>query len=209
MIGGQGNDSYYVDNAADSVVEHDNQGSDIIYSSVSWTLGEHVERLYLTGSEASSATGNALANTLYGYANSAANVLTGGPGDDVYYLGAGDSAVEDEDAGTDRVYTYADYTLADNLEHLSLNVATAATLIGNELANSLRGNAGDDTLSRPQRQRHAQRGLGADTQIGGLGNDSYYVDDAADSVIEHDNQGSDIIYSSISWTSASMSSAST
>jgi hypothetical protein len=83
----------------------------------------------------------------------------GASGNDVYYLGAGDSAVEEEDAGTDRVYTYADYTLADNLEHLYLNVATAATLNGNALANSLRGNAGDDTLDRPQRQRHAQRGL--------------------------------------------------
>jgi hypothetical protein len=98
MIGGLGDDSYYVDNAADRVVEARSiEGSDIIYSSISWTLGEHVERLYLTGSEASAATGNALANTLYGYANSAPNVLTGGPGDDVYYLGAGDSAVEDED----------------------------------------------------------------------------------------------------------------
>jgi Ca2+-binding RTX toxin-like protein len=200
MIGGLGDDRYYVDDPADRVVEALDEGNDLIYSSISWTLGEHVERLYLTGSEASSATGNALANKLYGYANPAPNVLTGGPGDDVYYLGAGDSAVDDEDGGNDRVYTYADYTLAANLEHLSLNVATAATLIGNELANSLRGNAGDDTLSGLSGNDTLNGGLGADTQIGGLGDDRYYVDDPADSVIEHEDEGNDLIYSSISWT---------
>jgi serralysin len=75
--------------SGDSVVEELNEGNDIIYSSISWTLGEHVERLYLTGSATTTATGNALANTLYGHANSAANVLTGGLGNDIYYLGAG------------------------------------------------------------------------------------------------------------------------
>ncbi|MBL8367611.1 MAG: calcium-binding protein, partial [Candidatus Accumulibacter sp.] len=162
LIGGDGSDIYYVDNVGDSVVELADQGNDIIYSSVSWALGEHVERLYLTGSATTTATGNTLANTLYGHANSAANVLAGGLGNDIYYLGAGDSAVEDDDGGTDSVYTYADYTLAANVEHLYLNVATAATLTGNTLANSLRGNAGDDTLI----------GLsGNDTLTGGDGND--------------------------------------
>jgi Ca2+-binding RTX toxin-like protein len=200
LIGGDGSDIYYVDNVGDSVVEHEDQGNDIIYSSISWTLGEHVERLYLTGSATTTATGNALANTLYGHANSAANVLTGGAGNDVYYLGAGDSAVEGDDGGTDSVYTYADYTLAANVEHLYLNVATAATLTGNTLANSLRGNAGDDTLVGLSGNDTLNGGLGADTMIGGLGNDSYYVDNTADSVVEELNEGNDIIYSSVSWT---------
>ena len=200
LIGGDGSDIYYVDNVGDSVVEHEDQGNDIIYSSISWTLGEHVERLYLTGSATTTATGNALANTLYGHANSAANVLTGGAGNDVYYLGAGDSAVEGDDGGTDSVYTYADYTLAANVEHLYLNVATAATLTGNALANSLRGNAGDDTLIGLSGNDTLNGGLGADTMIGGLGNDSYYVDNTADSVVEELNEGNDIIYSSVSWT---------
>jgi uncharacterized delta-60 repeat protein len=173
MIGGLGNDRYYVDNSGDRVVEALDEGNDIIYSSVSWALGEHVERLYLTGSNATTAIGNALANTLYGHANSAPNVLTGGLGNDVYYLGVGDSAVEDDAGGIDRVYTYADHTLADNVEHLYLNVATAATLTGNELANSLRGHAGDDTLG----------GLsGNDTLNGGLGNDTLSAGDGRDSI---------------------------
>ncbi len=200
LIGGDGSDIYYVDNVGDSVVELADQGNDIIYSSVSWALGEHVERLYLTGSATTTATGNTLANTLYGHANSAANVLAGGLGNDIYYLGAGDSAVEDDDGGTDSVYTYADYTLAANVEHLYLNVATAATLTGNALANSLRGNAGDDTLIGLTGNDTLNGDLGADTMIGGLGNDSYYVDNAADSVVEELNEGNDIIYSSVSWT---------
>jgi len=200
LIGGDGSDIYYVDNVGDSVVELADEGNDIIYSSISWTLGEHIERLYLTGSATTTATGNALANTLYGHANSAANVLTGCLGNDIYYLGAGDSAVEDEGGGIDSVYTYADYTLAANVEHLYLNVATAATLTGNTLANSLRGNAGDDTLVGLTGNDTLNGGLGADTLIGGLGNDSYYVDNAGDSVVEELNEGNDIIYSSISWT---------
>jgi Ca2+-binding RTX toxin-like protein len=200
LIGGDGSDIYYVDNVGDSVVELADEGNDIIYSSISWTLGEHIERLDLTGSDPTTATGNALANTLYGHANSAANVLTGGLGNDVYYLGAGDSAVEDEGGGTDSVYTYADYTLAANVEHLYLNVATAAILTGNTLANSLRGNAGDDTVVGLTGNDTLNGGLGADTLIGGLGNDSYYVDNAGDSVVEELNEGNDIIYSSVSWT---------
>ena len=47
-------------------------------SSVSYTLGNNVENLTLTGSANINATGNSLANVLTG--NSGANVLTGGAG---------------------------------------------------------------------------------------------------------------------------------
>ena len=135
LIGGTGDDSYTIDNAADAIREDADAGFDTVYSSVTWTLGEHLDRLYLTGSAAIDATGNARANTLYGHANSAANVLTGGLGDDIYYLGAGDQAVEDADQGNDSVYGYAtEHTLAANVEHLFLAAATAATLTGNDLA---------------------------------------------------------------------------
>lgn len=47
MIGGGGNDTYYVDNAGDVVIEHSGEGSDTVQSSISYTLGEHVENLVL------------------------------------------------------------------------------------------------------------------------------------------------------------------
>ncbi|MBO3707902.1 MAG: calcium-binding protein, partial [Candidatus Accumulibacter sp.] len=125
-----------------------------------------------------------------GDTNSAANVLTGGLGDDIYYLGAGDRVVEDADQGNDSVYGYAtEHTLAANVEHLFLAVATAATLTGNDLANRLRGNAGDDRLAGLAGNDTLDGGLGADTLIGGTGDDSYTVDNLADAIHEDADAG--------------------
>ncbi len=62
-------------------------GTDTVFSSISYTLGMNVERLVLTGSAAINGTGNAEDNILSG--NAAANVLSGGSGDDVIDGGAG------------------------------------------------------------------------------------------------------------------------
>jgi Ca2+-binding RTX toxin-like protein len=80
MIGGQGFDEYIVDDINDIVVENPGEGWDIVRSSVTYTLPEHVEYLYLTGDAPIDATGNATDNTLGG--NSAANTIYGGAGED-------------------------------------------------------------------------------------------------------------------------------
>ena len=49
LIGGVGNDTYVVDNAGDRVLENAGEGSDTVQSSVTWTLGDNVENLSLTG----------------------------------------------------------------------------------------------------------------------------------------------------------------
>ena len=200
MSGSLGDDSYYLDNAGDAVIESGGEGNDIVYSSIDYSLGANLERLYLTGTEAISATGNELNNTLYGHANSAVNTLSGGLGNDVYTAGAGDNVVENAGEGTDSVYSYGNYTLGDNVENLYLNVAGAAMLTGNALANSLRGNAGNDTLSGGEGNDILNGGLGADSMSGGLGDDSYYLDNAADAMIENAGEGNDIVYSSIAYT---------
>jgi len=81
MIGGLGNDTYVVDHAGDMVTEKENQGIDNVQSSVSFSLGDYLENLTLTGSEAINATGNTAANTLTG--NSSNNTLNGGAGVDI------------------------------------------------------------------------------------------------------------------------------
>ncbi|MGO4842984.1 calcium-binding protein, partial [Rhizobiaceae sp. 2RAB30] len=89
---GAGNDTYYVDNAGDVLVEAANQGTDRVIASVSHTLAANVENLTLTGSAlvgvgntlANVITGNALANTLNGGAG--ADRLVGGAGNDTYYV---------------------------------------------------------------------------------------------------------------------------
>src|SRR5204862_6133142 len=84
LQGGVGNDTYYVDNSGDVIVENAGEGTDSVFSSISWTLGSNVENLTLTGTANINATGNSAANVLSG--NSGANVLSGGAGNDTYVL---------------------------------------------------------------------------------------------------------------------------
>ncbi len=75
LVGGTGDDLYVVDNAGDVVTEWTGEGVDTVNASVSWTLGDTVEKLTLTGSASINGTGNDLDNVLTG--NSGANVLDG------------------------------------------------------------------------------------------------------------------------------------
>src|SRR5258706_2655650 len=128
MSGGNGNDTYMVDNSADKVVESSGQGVDRVVSTVTYTLPSNVENLTLSGTAATAATGNALNNVLVG--NSAANTLNGGAGADSLYGGAGnDTYVVDNagdivselaGAGVDTVKSSRTYALAANVEHLIL-----------------------------------------------------------------------------------------
>jgi len=88
MVGGTGNDIYYVDNTRDVVVETSTGGtSDLVYTSVSYTLSAYVEKLTATGSSSINLTGNAQANVIKG--NGGANKINGGAGNDTLYGGAG------------------------------------------------------------------------------------------------------------------------
>ena len=95
MLGGAGNDLYVVDDASDKVLETttaksktDAGGTDTVQSSISYTLGNYVEQLVLTGSGALNGAGNALDNLLQG--NAGANSLFGLAGNDS--LDGGDGA---------------------------------------------------------------------------------------------------------------------
>ena len=95
MIGGSGNDSYTVDNWADAVIEIDGSGdtggTDTVTASVSFTLGQFIETLTLTGSSAIDGTGNDLANRISG--NAGANLFLGGAGNDTISGGAGNDTL--------------------------------------------------------------------------------------------------------------------
>jgi Ca2+-binding RTX toxin-like protein len=90
MEGGIGNDTYFIENASDIVVENPGEGIDTVNSSRTYTLGTDVENLTLTGTSAINGTGNSVANVLTG--NSAANTLTGAAGNDTYVFGRGGAA---------------------------------------------------------------------------------------------------------------------
>ena len=66
MRGGIGDDTYYVDNAKDVVVENSGEGNDTVISSVSYTASTHVENVTLTGNANIYAAGNNSNNILIG-----------------------------------------------------------------------------------------------------------------------------------------------
>ncbi|WP_344469306.1 calcium-binding protein [Rhizomicrobium electricum] len=100
MVGGAGDDVYYVDNIADVVSENSSQGTDWVFSSIaSYTLAENVENLgVLAGS---SATGNGLSNMIVvlGAASTivsgagGSDSIVGGSGNDVLYGGEGNDTL--------------------------------------------------------------------------------------------------------------------
>lgn len=199
MVGGAGNDTYVVDNAGDIVVELAGEGTDLIQSSMSWTLGSNVENLAFTGSSAINGTGNELANTLTGNSGNnildgglGADTLVGGAGNDTYIVdNAGDVVVEATSAGTDLVQSNVTYTLASNVENLTLTGTGNINGTGNTAANVLLGNTGNNTLSG---------GSGNDTMAGGAGDDIYVVDATGDVVTENAGEGMDTLQSSVTWT---------
>ena len=91
MSGGYGNDIYHVDNINDTVTERWLEGTDTIYSSVSYTAPTNVENLTLTGSNNIFGIGNYGDNTLTG--NSGHNHLSGEEGNDTLYGMSGDDTL--------------------------------------------------------------------------------------------------------------------
>jgi Ca2+-binding RTX toxin-like protein len=208
LIGGLGDDKFYVDNAGDAVIENAGEGNDWVGASVNFTIGANIESLGLLGS-AVFGTGNGLDNQIVG--NSLNNILSGGDGDDfldgkagtdALFGGAGNDNYEVDNVGDqvsenanegyyDEVWAKVSYTLGANVEALYLyDVAGATSATGNGQSNWLYGNALDNVIDG---------GAGSDIMYGKGGNDTFLVDDKYDAVFENAGEGSDWIWSSISY----------
>jgi Ca2+-binding RTX toxin-like protein len=172
MVGGVGNDIYIVDNIGDLVVEDPAQGTDLVKSSIGYLLPDNVENLTLTATAAINATGNELANILTG--NAGGNTLTGNEGNDTLNGGSGDDV------------------LLGEFDETNLNPPGGGGigLIGYGIADVLSGGSGNDFLDG---------GIGDDIMLGGIGNDTYVVTSTADVVSELANEGSDTVFSLVSY----------
>jgi len=195
MAGGPGDDTYYVDDPQDQVIEAIGEGNDIAYAQVDYTLpaGSEVERLR---ANADSDTGLALAGNefdnqiLGGGGDDAlrgaqgndslegqdgndvlnggpgADVMTGGAGNDTYYVDhASDQIVEAAGDGSDTVHASASYSLPEN--------AAIEFLRANAAQLALKGNGLPNTI---------YGSAGVDALDGGAGNDAIAALAGADSL---------------------------
>ena len=201
MQGGLGDDTYGVDNIGDVVIEAVGAGVDKVNALISYTLGDNVEKLALTGVDNLNGTGNSLNNAMTGNAGNnildgaaGADTMNGGLGDDTYLVdNVGDYVGEGINAGIDTILSSISKSIASlvNVENLVLTGTGNLNATGNALNNILTGNDGINVLNG---------GLGADTMAGGLGNDAYIVDSVGDVVIENAGEGTDKINAAISYT---------
>ena len=134
----------------------------------------------------------------YLFAGAGSNVLNGGLGNDTYAIDGSEFSTKIIDAGgLDTIKLLADKngmfkkdgaSLATFSSIESLDASTIKNtnlnLIGNNVANTITGGAGNDKIVG---------GVGNDTMIGGKGDDVYYSDSSNDSIIEKANKGSDTI----------------
>lgn len=189
MEGGAGHDSYYVDSAGDVAVELVGEGNDTVFSSVTFTAGDFIENIALSGSAAIDAVGNAGDNGLFGNAGSnrlvggagndrldggaGGDSMVGGSGNDVYFVdAAGDSVLELTGEGNDTVFSTVSFTMSDFLEALSLTGVANVAGTGNAQGNAIYGNAGLNALSGGLGNDVLDGAAGADTLTGGAGNDT-------------------------------------
>ncbi|MEH2349229.1 MAG: cadherin-like domain-containing protein, partial [Nostoc sp.] len=199
LNGGAGNDVYTVDNLNDIITEGLNAGIDLVKSSVSWVLGDNLEKLTLTGSGVINGTGNNLDNVLIG--NTAANILSGGDGNDSLIGGAGNDSLIggagddtlDGGAGIDSLNggagndTYTIDNLKDTITEglnagIDLVKSSVSWVLGDNLENlTLTGSA---TIGTGNSLDNILIGNGsANTLTGGDGNDSLFGSSGNDTLL--------------------------
>ncbi|WP_017720648.1 calcium-binding protein [Kamptonema formosum] len=230
LTGGEGDDLYIVDSAGDSVVEMDDAGSgatpasdiilppqpaggggiDTVESSVSWTLGDNLEHLTLTGTDNTSGTGNSLDNAITGSAGNnslmggagsdtldggagsdtldggaGSDTLTGGAGDDLYIInpnGGGPSYSYSYDQISEQYNSGTDTVQSStSIWSLAANVENLILVGGGPISGT--GNELDNTIIGNATDNYLNGGAGNDTIDGGAGNDNLSGSSGNDSLI--------------------------
>ncbi|MCZ8357678.1 MAG: putative Ig domain-containing protein, partial [Microcystis sp. LE19-388.1G] len=135
LVGGLGNDTYQIDTTTDTITENANEGTDTVQSSVTYTVGNNLENLTLTGTANINGTGNTLNNIITG--NSGNNILKGATGIDTLIGGLGNDTLTGG-AGGDR-FTFNNRnegidTITDFLSSQGDKITVSAAGFGGGLA---------------------------------------------------------------------------
>ena len=211
LLGGTGADTLYGGSGIDTVsyagssegvlvllqYSHATEGDGTvdIFSSIENVIGSSHDD-YMEGDDGANVmVGGDGQDALYGMGG--ADTLIGGDDSDAYQVDeAGDAVVEEIDGGEyDQVSTTVSYGLAAGVEVEVLRVidqqsTTNINLTGNEFNQHVVGNDGDNIIDG--------RG-GIDWMIGGLGNDTYYVDNYNDFVSEQGGGTVDTVLTNVTY----------
>lgn len=170
-----------------------------VVASVDTVLGANDTSLILTGSAPLKGTGNALDNVITG--NDGANVLDGGAGNDTMAGGLGDDTYivdspndivrELAGQGVDEVRASGSYSLPSHVEKLTLIGGGHIAAVGNDIANTITGNAGNNVIDAGGGNDTVAAGAGDDIVSGGAGNDTLSGQDGNDTL--NGNDGVDLI----------------
>jgi trimeric autotransporter adhesin len=226
MKGGAGNDVYIVNDLADIVFEAAGGGVDLVKTNVdSLPLAANVENLTLQGAAVHGAgntlgnyiTGNGIGNSLAGLDGNdtldgagGGDNLVGGKGNDTYFVDdVSDKVSEAAGQGKDTVFASADFTLETDqeVEVITLTGGIDLDATGNNLANTINGDTGDnvldglgsnDTLNGNVGNDILDGGTGDDVMNGGKDDDTYFVDSSKDKITEAAGQGFDQVFSKAS-----------
>jgi Ca2+-binding RTX toxin-like protein len=161
MVGGTGHDTYHVDDVGDVVWEWGDQGTDLVYASVDYTLPSGVENLVLTGNAMIRGIGNELDNVMSG--NSADNYLDGDAGTDILYGDCGRDMIW---GGEGRDYLFggdgADILWGEDGDDV---LDGGAGVTWNGIADHMHGGAGNDTYYADYENDEVHENYGEGTDL--------------------------------------------
>lgn len=165
-------------------------------------------------------TGNSFDNILNGEVG--ADSLIGGAGNDIYVIDdAGDTVTELDRQGIDLVRSSVTFSLAAGaafVENLTLTGGANINGTGNDLANIIVGNSGQnsldggrgndslfgggdvDSLIGGEGNDTLDGGDGIDVMTGGSGDDFYVINDATEVITEAAGEGNDAVSSSVTFS---------
>jgi VCBS repeat-containing protein len=161
MEGQAGDDTYTVEHEQDVIVELAGGGVDLVLTSVSYVLPDHLEAAAAQGSASLSIKGNGLSNS----------IRASDAGSSLYGLGGDDELVGE--SGNDRLYG------GEGIDSLS-GAQGDDVLDGGDGDDALSGGSGDDQLFGGFGNDNLVAGGGSDLLSGDDGNDSLSGDSGAD-----------------------------
>lgn len=184
LFGGAGDDTIYGGNGDDLIVGGVGNNESALAADVS-------DNNFLYGGAGNDTLIGGIGNDLLD-GGAGADIMEGGKGDDMYIVNSvNDVILEQQNEGYDTVIAHTHYLLNTGVEELHLTEGGAYNGTGNSLNNKIIGNSQDNILDGV---------TGADMMMGGLGNDTYYVDNPRDQVIEAVGEGIDTVNASISYS---------